>query len=73
METAELAGANVLIDEQWKCTICGPKHRPNGTFKVQIHYTAKATRSDKPDPHKPVALDQVKGIPGLMTILSRND
>ncbi|KAJ6627881.1 hypothetical protein B0H10DRAFT_2160968 [Mycena sp. CBHHK59/15] len=71
MEIAELMGANALVDEQWNCTICGPKHRPNGTFKVQISYTASAIRSDRADPHRPVALDNVKDVPGLMTVIKR--
>ncbi|KAJ6470655.1 hypothetical protein C8R47DRAFT_988604 [Mycena vitilis] len=71
LDEAEIIGANALVDEQWNCTICGPKHRHNGTFKVQISYTASATRSERPDPHRPVALDKVKGVPGLMTILLR--
>ncbi|KAJ6588972.1 hypothetical protein B0H19DRAFT_1102323 [Mycena capillaripes] len=71
LDEAQVMGANALVDEQWNCTICGPKHRPNGTFKVQISYTASATRSDRPDPHRPIALDKVKGVPGLMTILNR--
>jgi hypothetical protein len=51
MELAEFIGANALVEEKsvssagsvaalilcrWNCTICGPKHRPNGTFKVQV-------------------------------------
>jgi len=71
MEEAESMGANVLVDEQWNCDICGPKHRTNGTFKVTISYTASAARSDRPDPHRPVALDKVKGVPGLMTVIKR--
>ncbi|KAJ7512777.1 hypothetical protein B0H11DRAFT_1697838 [Mycena galericulata] len=71
MEEAESIGANVLVDEKWDCTICGPKHRSNGTFKVDITYTASATRSERSDPHRPVALDKVKGVPGLMTIIKR--
>ncbi|KAJ7740016.1 hypothetical protein DFH07DRAFT_71681 [Mycena maculata] len=71
LEEAELMGANALVDEQWNCTICGPKHRPNGTFKVQISYTAFAIRSDLADPHRVVALDKVKDVPGVMTIIKR--
>ncbi|KAK7044749.1 hypothetical protein R3P38DRAFT_2880626 [Favolaschia claudopus] len=71
LDLADLIGANALVDEKWNCTICGPKHRPNGTFKVEISYTASATRSDRPDPHRPVALDKVKGVPGLMTVVKR--
>ncbi|KAF8068768.1 hypothetical protein FPV67DRAFT_1489637 [Lyophyllum atratum] len=63
-------GANSLVDEQWKYTICGPKH--HGTFRIQISYTACTVRSTASDPHKPVALDLVKNVPGCMTILQRN-
>ncbi|RDX44419.1 hypothetical protein K466DRAFT_556178 [Polyporus arcularius HHB13444] len=66
-------GANVLVDEQWTCTICGPRHRSDGTFRVHIHYSAQAARSNKPDPQHPVALQNAKGVPGLMTIVSRLD
>ncbi|KAI0356065.1 hypothetical protein OH77DRAFT_1424375 [Trametes cingulata] len=64
-------GANVLVDEQWTCTICGPRHRSDGSFKVYVHYSASAARSDRRDPQRPVALDKARGVPGLMTILSR--
>ncbi|KAF8637921.1 hypothetical protein AX17_002542 [Amanita inopinata Kibby_2008] len=103
LDTASYLGANALIDEQWKCSIFGPKNRTKPTYKVQvssapqspppalvaarpfpithitipsyaqINYKANATRSTQPDPLKPVALDQVQGVPGLMTILRRND
>ncbi len=129
---------------RWTCTICGPRHRSDGTFRVhvsvnhstlsytdprrasgagsvcrrcqagvspntcvprpvscrhkgrhdvtslptrhqlsrggrhtdaysQIHYSAQAARSNKPDPQHPVALQNAKGVPGLMTIVSRLD
>ncbi|KAI0760238.1 hypothetical protein C8Q74DRAFT_1208509, partial [Fomes fomentarius] len=64
-------GANVLVDEQWACTICGPRHRPDGTFNVNIHYSACAARSDKRDPQRPIAIEHAKDVPGLMTILTR--
>ncbi|KAF9467803.1 hypothetical protein BDZ94DRAFT_1149765, partial [Collybia nuda] len=70
-EEAESVGANALINEQWSCRICGPKHRSDGTFRVQTRYSATAIRSNRPDPHNPVALDQVKNVPGLMNITSR--
>ncbi|CAA7264297.1 unnamed protein product [Cyclocybe aegerita] len=66
-------GANTLADEQWACTISGPKPAPNGTYKVQVRYTAAATKSVARDPCRPVAMDKAKGIPGLMTIVRRND
>ncbi|KAJ7240822.1 hypothetical protein B0H12DRAFT_1134154 [Mycena haematopus] len=72
MEVAELIGANALVDEKWNCTILGPKPgRTNGTFKVRISYTASAIRSNRADPHRPVALDKVKNVPGLMTVIKR--
>jgi len=66
-------GANVLVDEQWTCTICGPKQRPICTFKVHIHYSASAARAQRPDPNKPVGLDCAKGVAGLMTITERSE
>ncbi|KAJ7269824.1 hypothetical protein C8J57DRAFT_1066117 [Mycena rebaudengoi] len=69
VEIAEEIGANALVDERWDCTICGPKHRPNGTFKVDISYTASAVQCRIPDPHRPVALEKAKSVPGLMTIV----
>ncbi|EEB93968.1 hypothetical protein MPER_07304 [Moniliophthora perniciosa FA553] len=73
LEMAEMCGGNCLVDEQWKCTISGPKSRPRGTYKIQIHYSAAATKSSKSDPHKPVALDAAKSVPGLMTIMERQE
>ncbi|KAJ7158238.1 hypothetical protein C8R43DRAFT_882506 [Mycena crocata] len=73
IEVAEFVGANALVEERWDCTIFVPKHRrPNETFKVQVSYCASAaTVVDRVDPHKPVALDKVKGVPGLMTVVKR--
>ncbi|PPQ66016.1 hypothetical protein CVT24_011960 [Panaeolus cyanescens] len=75
LERVDACGANSLTQEQWQCSISPPKnvHHGVGTYKVEVRYHASATRSSVPDPHKPVALDQAKGIPGLMTIRSRND
>ncbi|EDR08177.1 uncharacterized protein LACBIDRAFT_294324 [Laccaria bicolor S238N-H82] len=70
VERVEDLGANALVEEQWECTICGPK---NGIFRVQVRYIACAANSTRPDPHKPVGIDQAKGVPGLMTILKRNE
>nr|GAT42529.1 predicted protein [Mycena chlorophos] len=69
MEDAESMGANALVDEHWEVTICGPKHRRNGSFKVEVSYSGAATHSEQPDPHRPVALDKAKGVPGLMTCI----
>ncbi|KAJ6487913.1 hypothetical protein C8R45DRAFT_994876 [Mycena sanguinolenta] len=72
MELAELIGANALVDEKWDCTILRPKPgRTNRTFKVRISYTASAARSDRADPHRPVALDKAHSVPGLMTVVKR--
>ncbi|EGO29646.1 hypothetical protein SERLADRAFT_378817, partial [Serpula lacrymans var. lacrymans S7.9] len=38
LEKAEFLGGNVLVDEYWTCTICGPKNRRNGTFRVHVRY-----------------------------------
>jgi len=73
MENAERElGANSVVDEQWECTISGPKPVQSGKYKVLIRYTASATISDISDCRRPVALDQAKSIPGLMCILQRN-
>lgn len=69
LKYATSLGANSLVDEQWKYTICGPKH---GIFRVQISYTACIVRSTVADPHKPVSLDKIRSVPGCMTILHRN-
>jgi len=71
LEKASFWNANALINEKWDCTICGPEHRRDGTFKVHIRYSASALRSSQPDPHKPVALDKAKSVPGLMTVLPK--
>lgn len=70
LEYVQGLGANALTDEQWQSTICGPKH--GGVYRVQIRYSAVPKCSRKPDPGRPVALDQAKGVPGLMSILKRN-
>ncbi|KAG7094745.1 hypothetical protein E1B28_005562 [Marasmius oreades] len=72
LERAEEAGANCLVEEKWKCVITGPR-RPRGAYKVHIHYSAFAAKSKESDPHKPVALDNAQGVPGLMTILERQE
>ncbi|KAF5345906.1 hypothetical protein D9758_011411 [Tetrapyrgos nigripes] len=73
IETTEMLGGNVLLDEQWECTICPPKNRANGTFKVTIRHSASAAKADIVDPHRPIALEKAKGVPGLMTIVRREE
>jgi len=67
---AQKIGGNVLVDERWTCTIT-PRNKGDGVWRTHIEYEAAATRSDQPDPHKPVALDQARSVPGLMTVLDR--
>jgi hypothetical protein len=62
-------GANVLTEERWQSTICGPK---KGVYRVQIRYTAVPKHARKPDPGRPIALNQAKGVPGLMRIVRVN-
>jgi len=73
LEKAEFLGANVLVEESWVCNIRIPKNRKDGTFRVQIRYYASASRSSRPDSQKPVALDKVHNVPGLMTIVEREE
>ncbi|KAI0676444.1 hypothetical protein C8Q78DRAFT_962357 [Trametes maxima] len=73
LQKAETYGANVLVDEQWTCTICGPRHRSDGSFRVYVHYSASGARSDRRDPGRPISLENARGVPGLMTILNRLD
>jgi len=61
----------VLVEEQWDCGIMTPKPKHELLFKVHIHYEASATLSKHHDPQRPVALDKVESIPGLMTVLER--
>ncbi|KAF7977336.1 hypothetical protein HWV62_4121 [Athelia sp. TMB] len=55
----------------WHCTIRGPKNQREreGKYRVHIRYAASASRSSRPDPQRPVALDQARCVPGLMTVL----
>lgn len=39
--------------------------------RLKVRYTASAARSNKPDLRKPVALENAKGVPGLMTVVQR--
>ncbi|KIM84561.1 hypothetical protein PILCRDRAFT_29983, partial [Piloderma croceum F 1598] len=64
-------GANVLLDEQWRCKISRPKFRKQNRFRVKIQYTAMMARSHWPDAQRPVEIEAAKGIEGLMTILHR--
>ena len=43
------------------------------TVFLQITYRANAARSDRRDPQRPVAIENAKDVPGLMTILNRLD
>ncbi|KAF7983213.1 hypothetical protein HWV62_23490 [Athelia sp. TMB] len=74
MQQAKYLNGNVLLDEHgvsWHCTIRGPKNQREreGKYRVHIRYAASASRSSRPDPQRPVALDQARCVPGLMTVL----
>ncbi|KAI5116642.1 hypothetical protein M0805_000402 [Coniferiporia weirii] len=71
LDRASLFHANVLVDEHWSCSICGPKHRSDGSYRVLVRYTATAACSTLRESRQPVALEQVKGVEGLMTITNR--
>lgn len=72
LEAIEAMGlGNSVAEEQWECTICGPKKQ--NCYKVQINYSAVAVTCTRPDGFRPVALDKAKTIEGLMTITKRND
>ncbi|PFH49562.1 hypothetical protein AMATHDRAFT_147417 [Amanita thiersii Skay4041] len=74
VEEAVERGLSALVDEQWTCIISGPRSRSKPpTYRVQIVYKANATRSKLQDPLKPVAMERTQNVPGLMTILRRND
>ncbi|KJA23046.1 hypothetical protein HYPSUDRAFT_138153 [Hypholoma sublateritium FD-334 SS-4] len=73
LEHCNQMGANALVDEEWECRISGPKPSPNGAYKVDVVYTAGATRSTSADPRKPVHLEKAENIPGLMTIVRRKN
>lgn len=73
LEKAEFLGGNVLVEESWELTIRIPKDPRHGLYRVRVRYLASASRSSRPDPQKPVALDKVRNIPGLMTILEREE
>lgn len=73
LDRASPLHANILIDEQWASSICGPKHRSDGSFRVHVRYTATAAFStSRKDPRQPVALEETRNVPGLMTIISRD-
>ncbi|KZP04553.1 hypothetical protein FIBSPDRAFT_848709 [Athelia psychrophila] len=68
-------GANVLLDEQWRCKITHPKFAKQNRFRVKVQYSATMARSCWPDAQKPVEIDVAssRGIDGLMTILERKE
>jgi len=67
LEEAQMIGATVLVDEQWTCYIHAPKR--DGIYKVDMCYIASAARSETADPQQPVALENARGVPGLMTVV----
>ncbi|KIJ68745.1 hypothetical protein HYDPIDRAFT_106981 [Hydnomerulius pinastri MD-312] len=70
--TAKEMGGNVLLEEQWDCSIRHPRLQKGDKFKVTIHYSATVARSFWPDAQRPVEIEAAKGIKGLMTVLDRH-
>lgn len=70
MEKVEQLGGNTIVNEGWTCSISQP-NKNSRLFRVYITYEGTPARCDLPDPGRPVALDQAKGVPGLMTVMSR--
>lgn len=71
VEQATMLGANTLVDERWSYVINQPKNRPRGQYKISVQYTAFAISANCRDTPHPVAIDNIQGVPGLMTIISR--
>jgi len=72
LDRAEVAlGTDTLTDEQWECIITESKSPSSGIYKVEVRYMACATNSSARNPMLPVCIEEVSGIPGLMTILKR--
>ncbi|KAF8584050.1 hypothetical protein K439DRAFT_1347088 [Ramaria rubella] len=66
-EKVQCWGGNAMVDESYKQSTSTPTHQ----HRLQVKYTGVVARCDRPDPHYPVALEEAKSIPGLMTVLSR--
>ncbi|KAF8527322.1 hypothetical protein JB92DRAFT_2698577 [Gautieria morchelliformis] len=64
-------GGNAMVDESWSYTIQQRKSNHGNSFKVSVKYRGVVAQCERPDPHYPVALEEAKGIPGLMTVISR--
>ncbi|KAF8585546.1 hypothetical protein K439DRAFT_1409883 [Ramaria rubella] len=70
-EKVEMLGGNAIIDERWSCTICKHETRRGIVYRISIMYQGTPARCTLPDPQRPVAMDEVKSVPGLMTVVSR--
>jgi len=67
-----LLQGDALAEEKWDVDIVPKKKtRAGHAYKVSVSYSAARIPSALVDPHLPVALDAARGIPGLMTIVSR--
>ncbi|EGO26395.1 hypothetical protein SERLADRAFT_407196 [Serpula lacrymans var. lacrymans S7.9] len=69
--SAKNLGGTVLVDERIIYPKLEGKSRKPDQYKVKIHYFASVARSRWPDAKKPVRLEAVKGVRGLMTVLDR--
>ncbi|KAF8521476.1 hypothetical protein JB92DRAFT_2890475 [Gautieria morchelliformis] len=71
-EKVELLGGNAIIDERWSCKICKHETRRGIVYRISITYQGTPARCSCPDPQRPVAIDEAKGIQGLMSVVSRH-
>jgi len=72
VEQVEKLGGTTIVHEKWSCSITKHPNKQATMYRVLITYEATPARSDRPDPGQPIALDQVKGVPGLMTVVARD-
>ncbi|TFK41402.1 hypothetical protein BDQ12DRAFT_711145 [Crucibulum laeve] len=63
--------ANVLLNEEWSCDIKNPWYRSKDEYKAIIQYSANIARSHREDAQKPVAIENARGIEGVMIVLER--
>ncbi|KAF5355947.1 hypothetical protein D9756_004261 [Leucocoprinus leucothites] len=71
LEFGRNSGANILVDEEWHCTITKSIVRYRESFRVQVVYSAVIAEAEGEDPRKVAKVEDAKGIEGLMTVLER--
>ncbi|KAF8979441.1 hypothetical protein BDQ17DRAFT_1264675, partial [Cyathus striatus] len=70
-DLARSSGANVLLNEEWCCKITHPLFKGKNHYRVRILYSADLACSMLSDAQKPVAVEDAKGVEGVMIILDR--